>query len=55
MTRIKEQSQAKAATGPKPKRRYSAPKLTEYGHVAKLTAGGSGFNPEGMSGMLGMN
>ena len=45
-----------AVAPPSPRKRpYSAPKVTEYGHVAKLTAGGSGIEAEGSSGMLGMN
>ena len=29
------------------KRRYSSPKLTVYGSVAKLTKGGTGTRPDG--------
>jgi hypothetical protein len=34
---------------------YETPLVRDYGALAALTAGGSGFNPEGMSGMIGMN
>lgn len=50
-----EKPSAQAPAQPKQRRPYHAPKVTKYGHVAKLTAGGSGIEIEGMSGMTGMN
>jgi hypothetical protein len=37
------------------KKPYRRPETVELGSVTKLTAGGSGGVPEGMSGMIGMN
>jgi hypothetical protein len=31
---------------PKDRRRWQTPKLTEYGHIGKLTQGNSGAKPE---------
>jgi hypothetical protein len=40
--------------GPRGKRRYVAPTLTEYGSIGKLTQGGSGTVGEGGGGMMPM-
>ncbi|THI90814.1 MAG: lasso RiPP family leader peptide-containing protein [Nitrospira sp. CG24A] len=34
-----------------PKKPYTTPTLVEYGDIAKLTQGGGGSVPDGMSGM----
>ena len=45
------QSEEASPAGKKP---YEAPQVRDYGPLAALTAGGSGFEPEGGSGMIGM-
>ncbi len=42
------------AAGPRGKRRYVTPTLTEYGSIGKLTQGASGVNPETGGGMMAM-
>ena len=41
--------------GSSAKKMYCSPQLRVFGQIHRLTNGGSGFNPEGSSGMVGMN
>ncbi len=55
MSQSDERPQQPSSAPRAPKRPYEAPAVRDFGSLAALTAGGSGFNPEGQSGMVGMH